>query len=452
MKKLITLLLSLTVLVGVEAQIKNIGPKVNSIYHEIRPLTSADGTTLYFTVQGNPINKAKDGQDIWMSKRDSLGEWGKAQRLPNYINSEKYNGVFSISADGNTLVIRGRRSASGSTTRGFSKITKLENGDWSIPQPIKIHDYDRLSRGIYTGATLSPDEKVLIMYFSNEMNSDMNDLWISRLNETTGEYSTPSKLSLSEEDNDEMSPYIAPDNKTLYYASDREGGLGGMDIWMTRRVDDTWENWTVPVNMGKPINSKGWDAYFSVDVFDKAAYITTNTKYNLPGNMGGADIAYVKLPDSLLPLPIPPAPPVYDTIYITITDTVYEKQLCDPLDALDSTQLVSEYNKGRILFDFGSSVLRPDSYRQLDIIAKMMKVNPNMKIELSGHTDAVGVDKRNIAQSEERAISTKLYLMSKGIDPSRINTVGMGNKAPVAPNNTDGGRQLNRRVDMKVVQ
>jgi outer membrane protein OmpA-like peptidoglycan-associated protein len=62
------------------------------------------------------------------------------------------------------------------------------------------------------------------------------------------------------------------------------------------------------------------------------------------------------------------------------------------------------------------------------------------------------MDKRNIAQSEERAISTKLYLMSKGIDPSRINTVGMGNKAPVAPNNTDGGRQLNRRVDMKVVQ
>jgi outer membrane protein OmpA-like peptidoglycan-associated protein len=168
--------------------------------------------------------------------------------------------------------------------------------------------------------------------------------------------------------------------------------------------------------------------------------------------MGGADIAYVKLPDSLLPLPIPPAPPVYDTIYITVTDTVYQNQLCDPLDALDSAQLASEYNKGRILFDFGSSVLRSDSYRQLDIIVKMMKVNPNMKIELSGHTDAIGVDKRNIAQSEERAISTKLYLMSKGIDPNRINTVGMGNKAPVAPNNTDGGRQLNRRVDMKVVQ
>jgi outer membrane protein OmpA-like peptidoglycan-associated protein len=331
------------------------------------------------------------------------------------------------------------------------KITKMENGDWSIPEPIKIHDYDRLSRGIYTGATLSPDEKVLIMYFSNEMNSDMNDLWISRLNETTGEYSTPSKLSLSEEDADEMSPYIAPDNKTLYYASDREGGLGGMDIWMTRRVDDTWENWTVPVNMGKPINSKGWDAYFSVDVFDKAAYITTNTKQSLPGDMGGADIAYVKLPDSLLPLPIPPAPPVYDTIYITVTDTLWRTIPCSPLDTMNGEQLAREYNKSRILFDFGSSVLRPEAYRKLDIIVKMMESDPNMKIELSGHTDAVGVDKRNIAQSEERAISTKLYLMSKGIDPSRINAVGMGNKAPVAPNNTDGGRQLNRRVDMKIV-
>ena len=205
MKKVTILLLCLSIFSGVNAQIKNLGPKVNTIHHEVRPVVSADGTTLYFVVEGNPINPYKDGQDIWMSKRDSMGEWGTPLRLPNYINSERYNGVFWSSPDGNTLLIRGRRSASGPVTRGFSKITKLENGDWGIPQPIKIHDYDRLSKGIYTGATLSVDEKVIIMYFSNNSDDDNNDLWISHLNETTGEYSTPIKLSLSEEEANEIS-------------------------------------------------------------------------------------------------------------------------------------------------------------------------------------------------------------------------------------------------------
>jgi outer membrane protein OmpA-like peptidoglycan-associated protein len=457
MKKLINFIILSVILVGsANAQLKSLGPNVNSLNHEIRPLVSTDGQTLYFTVQGNVLSKYKDQQDIWMCKRDSMGEWAKAVRLPDYINSQRYNGVFWTSADGNTLIIRGRRNDKGEVSRGFSKVTKLENGDWSIPEPIKIHEYDRLSRGTYTGATFSPDMKVMIMYFTTEINGDMNDLWISRLNDSTGEYSTPIKLSLSEDDYDEISPYIAPDGMTMYYASDREGGFGSHDIWMTRRVDDTWQNWTIPVNMGEPINSKEWEAYLSIDVFDKAAYVTKNTKYTGRGKMGGADLAYVILPDSLLPLPIKPKVDtvyIHDTITIYVSDTITLTKTipCDVLDTMSTEQLQKELVRYKILFDFGSSVLREDAYKKLDIVAKMMRNNPDMKIELGGHTDALGNSTRNQIQSQERAESAKSYLLSKGVPRNRIEAKGYGNKKPITNNKTDADRQINRRVDIKVL-
>ena len=118
---------------------------------------------------------------------------------------------------------------------------------------------------------------------------------------------------------------------------------------------------------------------------------------------------------------------------------------------MNSDQLKKEFNKGKILFDFGSSTLRPDAYRELDVIAKMMKNNPNMKIELGGHTDAIGIDKRNQKQSEERAKSAKSYLMAKGIEGNRIETKGYSNTKSISDNKTDAGRQLNRRVDITVI-
>jgi outer membrane protein OmpA-like peptidoglycan-associated protein len=298
--------------------------------------------------------------------------------------------------------------------------------------------------------------KVMVMYFTNEINGDMNDLWMSRLNDSTGEYSTPIKLSLSEDDYDEISPYIAPDGKTLYYASDREGGLGSHDIWMTRRVDDTWQNWTIPVNMGEPINSKGWEAYLSIDVFDKAAYVTKNTKYTGRGKMGGADLAYVILPDSLLPLPVKPKVDtvyIHDTITIYVSDTITLTKTipCDVLDTMSTEQLQKELVRYKILFDFGSSVLREDAYKKLDIVAKMMRNNPDMKIELGGHTDALGNSTRNQIQSQERAESAKSYLLSKGVPRNRIEAKGYGNKKPITNNKTDADRQINRRVDIKVL-
>jgi OOP family OmpA-OmpF porin len=118
---------------------------------------------------------------------------------------------------------------------------------------------------------------------------------------------------------------------------------------------------------------------------------------------------------------------------------------------MSNEQLQKELVKYKILFDFGSSVLRPDAYKKLDIIAKMMRNNPDMKVELGGHTDALGNGIRNQKQSEERAQSAKSYLLSKGVNYNKVNAVGYGNKQPITDNKTDADRQINRRVDIKVI-
>lgn len=449
MKQLIYLLvLCLSFTVNVNGQAKVLSSNINSKYHEIRPLVTQDGQTMYFTVEGNPKNPYRDGQDIWMSTRDEdNGEWTKSARLPTYINKQRYNGVYWVSPLGNKLLIRGSYNGDGTTSRGFSIVDRIE-GTWANPRPIVIHDYAGLSKGIYTGATLSPDEKALIMYFSDELNSDMNDLWLSLRDDSTGEYSTPVKLSLSNADDDEISPYISPDGKTLFYSSDMEDGYGSNDIWMTKRTDSTWLNWTVPVNVGNSINTRGWDSYFSIGDNGVIGYLASNRKYSFPGKMGGADIMSVILPESLRPeMPIKP---VADTLIIhdTITTVITKVIPCNPLDTMTEEQLMAELPKSKILFDFGSSILRSDSYRKLDVILALMNNDPKMKIELGGNTDAIGTDKRNFKQSEDRAISAKNYLVAHGISSDRIVAKGYSNTKPIADNKNDAGRQLNRRVDI----
>jgi hypothetical protein len=437
------------------SQIKNLGPNVNSTNHEVRPVVSMDGSVIYFTVEESYGRDSKKGQDIWMSERDENGNWKKSERLPDYINSQRFNGVYWCSPDGNTLLVRGRyNQKDGSTYRGFSKI-KRTDGQWGVPSPVIVKDYEKVSRGIYTGATLSPDQNVMIMYFSEERNNDLNDLWISKFDTATLEYSSPVKLGISEDDYDEISPYISPDGEYLFYSSDRPGGLGDFDIWVCKRLDDTWKNWSEPINLGAPFNTKRWDAYFSTGDNGLIGYVSNNTKYNLPGEMGGADIYCDTMPLFLRPkinVEMDKKELVKsDTIVLHDTVIITKIIPCDPLDTLSKEQLYKELAKGKILFDFGSSVLRSDAYKKLDVVSKLMKNNTSMTVELGGHTDAIGNDKRNVLQSEERALSARLYLIARGIDPRRISAKGYGNSKPIADNKTDAGRQLNRRVDITVI-
>jgi len=520
-----------------QANVELLSNDINSESAELRPTVSFDGKKMYYIVEGITIdesNSKKFGQTIWYSELDSKNKWGKAVKCTKPINGQLDNAVFWISPDGNTVLIRGAYQNGKASGKGFSLCTKTA-GVWGEPKKINIAGYAGMSLDIYTGASMSSDGKALLLYFSEEKNNDNNDIYISNKIDDNN-WSVPVKItSLSNDDDDEISPFIAADNVTLYFSSNRKGGLGGHDIWMTKRLDNSWLKWSNPKNMGDSVNSEKWEAYFSTDAVGEIGYLSTNKNA-----IGETDIAKVKLNkwqqaksfvqlkgklvNAKTNIPVD-ATLSYDiisedgakTVTVPVTNGSYTISLPygkkyvitskankyfevkDTLDLMVSDLnkevsrdyymipeiIINDYNDtlkldkegniverkrinldedvidlkpgeilvtNNILFDFAKSLLRNESYAELDKIVRMMRANPNMKLELSAHTDEIGNAKRNQDLSDDRAFAAKQYLISKNIEADRIIAKGFGKTKPIATNKTEEGRQKNRRVEFKILE
>lgn len=230
--------------------------EASSVQHDAGPVISPDGRKLYFFVVGSPSNTyGKEGEDIWMTTKDDKGVWSPAQHLGSPLNQNKSNAVFQVMNDG-TLLVRGGKSKN---SKGFSLVSP--GGTWT---ELKVKDFGDMAKGRFDGATISADLKHMILYFSEVVNSQKSDLYITH--EEGGAWSRPVKLKLSTS-YDDMAPFMGPDNKTLYFGSDRlgQGRQGGTDIYKSTRLDDSWNNWSDPVNIGKPVNTTASDLYFSID-------------------------------------------------------------------------------------------------------------------------------------------------------------------------------------------
>jgi OOP family OmpA-OmpF porin len=257
-----TLLLASCLLVAISVQgqryeLVKLGPEVNTFYHEAAPVISPDGNELYFFVVNHPDNTyGKDNsEDIWMSRKDDKGGWTQAKHMGSPLNQNRMNQVFNVLADG-SLFIRGGRSKD---EIGFSIVSKSGG-----KTELKIQGFKDMMKGKFYGAAMSSDQKHMILYFSEAPNSIKSDLYVS--NNLGDSWSKPVKLNITD-GNDEYGPFLSPDDKTLYYASDRAdpNKVGGSDIYKAERLDDTWGKWTKPQNVKKPINTVGGDAYFTVD-------------------------------------------------------------------------------------------------------------------------------------------------------------------------------------------
>jgi outer membrane protein OmpA-like peptidoglycan-associated protein len=294
MKKLFFLFSILVSGANVIAQtnVEVLGDNINSASAELRPTVSFDGKKLYYIVEGVTIDESKSkkyGQTVWYSELDTKNKWGKAVKCTTPINGQLDNAVFWVSPDGNTVLIRGAYTNGKLSGKGFSLSTKTA-GVWGEPKKINIAGYAGMSIDIYSGASMSNDGKVLFLYFSEEKNNDNNDIYISKKIDENN-WSAPVKVtSLSNDDDDEISPFVAADNVTLYFSSNRKGGKGGHDIWMTKRLDNSWLKWSNPMNMGDSVNSEKWEAYFSTDAAGEFGYLSTNNN-----SLGETDIAKVKL-------------------------------------------------------------------------------------------------------------------------------------------------------------
>jgi outer membrane protein OmpA-like peptidoglycan-associated protein len=232
--------------------------QVNTRYNEVSPVISPDGKSLYFVVADHPENNyGKEGsQDIWVTTLDDKGEWSKAKHLGSPYNQNRNNAVFNFLPDGSQF-IRGGRSKN---EKGFSIVSTSGS-----VRELKVTDFDKMEKGIFYGATLSADGKQMIIYFSERPNDKFSDLYLSSM-QPDGHFSKPLKLKLSST-GDDFSPFIAPDQKTLYYASNRfaKDRVGGTDVYKATRLDDSWQNWSEPVNLGRAVNTGADDAYFSID-------------------------------------------------------------------------------------------------------------------------------------------------------------------------------------------
>lgn len=491
-------------------KIQNMGEVINSSLPELRPTISADGNLLFFIRENNPQNTKYDevsnSQDIWFSERDTLGRWSKAVHLGWPLNTTAYNAVYWVSPDNNQLLLRNAFHQAAYVGRGVSMCYLQRNGYWSEPEMLMIKNYEKYDKGYQSGATMAHDGKTLLLYMSTQRGSALNDIFVSFI-EKDGTWSEPKSLGkkINLPDYNELTPYLASDGVTLYFSSDRPGGLGDNDIWMTKRLDNSWQKWSDPVNLGEPINTPDWDAFFTLDAGGEYAYLTTSEE-----GFGESDIVRVKLMEKEKPKPVMlisgyvldsktnkpiSASLVYESLpdgkelgrgmsseidgsfkivlpyntnysiratagnFFSISENVNLDSLTDEtykevhknlyLAPIEIGQVVRLNN---VFFDFDKWDLRPESFLELDRVVKLMQENPGLEIEMSAHTDNKGTDDYNFKLSDNRAKSVMDYIISKGVAASRITSHGYGETKPVATNETDEGRQLNRRVEFKILK
>lgn len=276
-----------------QSKAENLGPQVNSEFNEINPVISPDGKTLYYARISHPQNTHGDkgSQDIWYSEQIPGGQWGPGRRMAFPLNKEEYNCLYSITPDGSTMLVKGAYVNGNYETRGFSLSKRTANG-WETPKKINLPNYENMSRGQFDCGFLSADGKTLLMAFSEKKNSKEDDIYVS-FRQKDGSWSRPMNLGNDiNTDLTETTPFLAPDGVTLYFSSNRDGGLGSNDVWVSKRVDKTWKRWSKPVNLGAKFNTDGYDAYYTLSAAGDYAYLTT-----FKGTLGKGDVVRVKLFD-----------------------------------------------------------------------------------------------------------------------------------------------------------
>ncbi len=485
---------------------------VNSEFTELNPILTPDGKTLYFSRKNHPgnIGGVNDKEDIWYSELGPDGKWTLAKNMGPQFNNEFPNfasAVSSATPDGKSvLMLLGNRYLENGKMLAGVSVSDNINGSWSNPKPILIeNDYNYNEKANYFMANT---RKSLLMSIEREDSRGGRDMYVS-FAKNDSVWSEPLNLGIIvNTSGEDTAPFLASDDKTLYFSSNGFSGFGGSDIYISRRLDDTWTNWTEPQNMGPDINSKLDDLFFNIPASSEFAY------YSRGMTEDNADIFRVKLPLYKSPEPVvlvkgklidskTGKPIGAKIIYERLSDGKevgitysnpetgeYEIRLpggqlygfraeadghiseSQNLDLRDMSKDTTVEHKditlapieiariepqatialNNIFFDFKKATLRPESFSELNRIVNLMKDNSEMTVEISGHTDATGPNDYNMWLSEWRAKAVATYLIQKSIEKERISVVFFGETKPADTNETKEGRGKNRRVEFKIVK
>ena len=490
------------------AQKERLSDNVNTKYIESKPVISPDGTQLFFARKNAPNNLGgkRDDQDIYVT--DLIGkEWSYAHNVDRPLNDKGPNGICSVTPDGNTLLVINAYHDDGTVENGVS-ISRRTTSGWSFPRKQDIEDYHNLSE--YQDYCLSNSGKVLISAVQRDDSRGDQDLYFSF---RTGEnsWSKPVNMgSLINTSKVEFAPFLASDNKTLYFASNGHRGFGESDIFYSRRLDDTWTNWTFPENIGKAINTRSWDGYYTISAKGDYAYFISTSGAMSKKNFSpdDEDIYRISLSKEAMPDPVVlvKGKVINSKTKQPIKADIFYESL--PLKAEDglatSNPLNGEYKivlpvgkkygfraeaKGyiavsqnedftsikkykeitrnleltplkvgetvqlsNVFFVQGKEEILPESKPELERILDLLKENPNLEIELGGHTDNQGSSSANLKLSESRALAIMSYLVESGVDRKRLKHKGYGGTKPIASNASAASRAKNRRVEIKILK
>ncbi len=473
----------------VEFNPTNIGGGINTSEYEYNPVVSADGFTLIYT--GVRMKHGRKVEDFYISELKN-GDWQTGVPLPGYVNTNDNEGAHCISANGKLLYFTscGRQNGFGSCDIYVS--IRVGN-KWS--------DAINLGRGINTASwdahpAISPDGSTLIFSSTRAGGKGKKDLWMVKY--ANGKWSIPKNLSELNTKGDEVTPFLHVDGSTLYFSSDGLPGMGGTDFFVSR-YDENINMWSEPVNLGYSINSSRDEYSLMVARDGKTAYFATDAlegygkmdiySFELSDKIRSKNTAYLKgkiiemsngkniLNSDLLMVDLKTSKPI-NTVYVKDGKYVallpvgktYAIVAKSPKHLLYSatfefmTDSISNFvekniklqrlrkgmkmNLNNVNYKSGKSELLNESFFELDLLVTYLKKYSKYRVKIIGHTDDVGTKEYNQKLSLDRAKSVKEYLIEKGINPSKLKSIGKGETQPISKNNTAQGRKINRRTEI----
>jgi outer membrane protein OmpA-like peptidoglycan-associated protein len=466
----------------------NLGDSINTKDLEYFPSLTIDGSKMIFT------RRIASDEDFYESNFIN-GKWSNAIPLGGKVNTNLNEGAQNISQDGQLLIFTGCNYPEGEGSCDLYFSMKTNNG-WSEPQNLgQLVNTDFWE----SSPSLSPDKRDL--YFASSMAGGFGgrDIWVThRL--PTGKWSRPENLGEAvNTSGDESCPFMHADNETLYFNSNGQPGYGMTDLFFSKKVNDS--SWVVAENLGYPINTiddqgslivaaDGKTAYYASDGTDtkggldlysfqlredirplktlwvKGKVFDKKTNDGLPSSVELTDIKSGNLISKIqtdedgnylvtLPLGKDYAFNVNRRGYLFYSDNFsLQKNNTDsafivniPLQPIEKGAAIVLKN---IFFETGKFELQPQSRSELDKLVALLNDNPNLKIQIDGHTDNVGQEKDNLLLSNNRAKAVVDYLLSKAINTLRLTYKGFGSARPVADNSSQQGKALNRRTELSI--
>ena len=475
---------------------QNLGPSVNTANSEYFPSLTADGSTMIFT-------RDDGGDENFYQTQWKNNAWQTAEPLKG-VNTVENEGAQAISADGSWIAFTAcNRRGDGSQGSCDLYWSQLKAEGWTTASPFSnvIN-----SASWEAQPTISANGKNIVFSSNRPGGRGKIDLW-QTTRQANGKWTKPENLGpLLNTGGEDQTPFLHPDGQTLYFSSDSLPGMGGKDIYFSRRQPDG--AWGAPQNLGYPINTKGEDVMLTVSLDGRVAYYATNR----PGGKGRLDMYSFELPAYARPQAVTYArAKVHDALTgypivakVDFIDLKTGQSYASALTRKDGSALVclpagtdyalnvskekylfysehfnlletatfeqpfslnidlqpinpdSTATAGKpivlrnVFFEIGSAELKSESAMELNRLATLLIESPTLRIQINGHTDNVGDDRSNFTLSENRARSVLNYLVQKKVPVERLRSKGFGETEPMEPNDTPEGRARNRRTEFVV--